>query len=64
MLTRWPEGLPACESSAAETSARETKPHARRVRELRSITPAGPEDLTLQALSPEQRGYRVFIDRL
>ena len=23
--------------------------------------PAGPEELTLQALSPEQRGYRVFI---
>ena len=25
---------------------------------------AGPEELTHQALSPEQRGYRVFIDRL
>ena len=25
---------------------------------------AGPEELTLQALSPKQRGYRVFIDRL
>ena len=23
--------------------------------------PAGPEELTLQVLSPEQRGYRVFI---
>ena len=35
-----------------------------RVGELRFITPAGPEQLTLQALSPEQRDYRVFIDRL
>ena len=26
--------------------------------------PAGPEQLTLQALSSEQRGHRVFIDRL
>ena len=25
--------------------------------------PVGPEELTLQALSPEQRGYRVFIHR-
>ena len=24
---------------------------------------AGPEELTLQALSPKQRGYRVFIHR-
>ena len=24
----------------------------------------GPEALTLQALNPERRGYRVFIDRL
>ena len=32
--------------------------------ELRFITPAGPEELTLQALSPEQGDYRVFIDRL
>ena len=29
--------------------------------ELRFITPAGPEELTLQALSPEQRGCSVFI---
>ena len=35
-----------------------------RVGELRFIKPAGPEELTLQALSPEQRGYRVFVDRL
>ena len=35
-----------------------------RVGELRFITLAGPEELTLQALSPEQRGYKVFIDRL
>ena len=48
----------------AETSTRETKHHIRRVGELRFIMLAGPEELTLQALSPEQRGYRVFIDRL
>ena len=47
----------------AETSDQQTKPHTRRVGELRFITPAGPEELTLQALSPEQRGYRVFIHR-
>ena len=35
-----------------------------RVGELRLIMPAGPEELTLQALSPEQRDYRVFIGRL
>ena len=34
-----------------------------RVGELRVIMPAGPEELTLQALTPEQRVYRV-IDRL
>ena len=50
--------------TVAETSTRETKHHTRRVGELRFIRLAGPEDLTLQALSPEQRGYRVFIDRL
>ena len=26
--------------------------------------PGGTEEVTLQSLSPEQRGYRVFIDRL
>ena len=49
--------------NVAETSNRETKHHIRRVGELRFIMLAGPEELTLQALSPEQRGYRVFIDR-
>ena len=44
----------------AETSTRETKYHTWRVGELRFITPAGQEELTLQALSPKQRGYRVF----
>ena len=48
-------------SSVAETSTWEAKHHTRRVGELRFITPAGPEELTLQALSPEQRGDRVFI---
>lgn len=48
----------------AETSTKETKHHTRRVGELGFIMPAGPEELTLQALSTEQRDYIVFIDRL
>ena len=36
--------------------------HIGRIGELRFIT-LGPEELTLQALSPEQMGYRVFIHR-
>ena len=51
-------------SSVAETNTRETKHRTRRAGELRFITPVGPEELTLQALSPEQRDYRVFTDRL
>ena len=49
--------------SVAETGTWETKHHTRRVEELRFITPAGPEELTLQALGPKQRGYKVFIHR-
>ena len=45
---------------AAETSNQETKHHIQRAGELRFIMPVGPEELTLQALSPEQRGYRVL----
>ena len=41
--------------SVAETSTRETKHHTQKVGELRFIKPAGPEELTLQALSTEQR---------
>ena len=48
----------------AETSARKTKHHTQRAGKLRFIRLAGPEELTLQALSPEQRDYKVFIDRL
>ena len=44
-----------------ETSNRETKHHTWGVRELRFIILVGLEELTLQALSPKQRGYRVFI---
>ena len=51
--------LEAC--LVTETNTRETKHHTQRVGELRFIMPVGPEALTLQALSPEQRGYRVFI---
>ena len=47
-----------------ETSTRETKHHTQRVGELRFIILVGPEELTLQALSLEQRDYRVFKDRL
>ena len=55
-------GLPG--RTVAETSTQETKHHPWGVGELRFITPAGPEELTLQVLSPEQRDYRVFIERL
>ena len=52
------------DGSVAESSTWETKHHTQRVGELRFIIPVGPEELTLQALSPEQRDYRVFINRL
>ena len=47
-----------------ETSTRETKHHTQRVGELRFIMQVEPEELTFQDLSPKQRDYRVFIDRL
>ena len=43
--------------------SRDQAPHSESGR-IRFIMPAGPEELTVQALSPEQRDYRVFIDRL
>ena len=46
----------------AETSTRETKHHTQRGGELRFVTLVGPEELAVQALSPEPRDYRVFID--
>ena len=52
--------LSGASRNVAETSNWETKHHTRRV-ELRFIMPASPEELTLQALSPRQRGYRIFI---
>ena len=48
----------------AESSAQETKHHTWKVGELRFTMPADPGELTLQALSPKQRDYKVFIDRL
>ena len=36
----------------------------REMENLSLFTPVGPAELILQALSHEQRGYRVFIDRL
>ena len=50
--------------SVAETSHRDTKQHTQRVGELTFMMPAGPEQLTLQALGPKQRCYRVFTGRL
>ena len=41
----------------AETSTRETKHPTWSAGELRFIMPAGPEELTLQALIPEQSFY-------
>ena len=48
----------------AETSIWESKQHIQRVGELRFTTLVSQEELTLQAPNPEQRDYRVFIDRL
>ena len=48
---------------STETSNLEIKHHTRRAGELRLITPVGPEVLTLQALRPKQRGYRVLMYR-
>ena len=45
---------------ASETNTRETKHHTRRVGELRFITPAVPEELTLQVLSPN-KGITEFL---
>ena len=50
--------------SVAETRNHETKHHTVRVGELRFITSVGSEELALQALSPKQKGYRDFIDKL
>ena len=44
--------------AGASRNVVETKHHTQRVGELRFIMLAGPED---KALSPRQRGYRVFI---
>ena len=38
---------------------RESKGHNPRVGQLRLITPEGPEELTLPALSLKQRGYTL-----
>ena len=38
----------------------ETKHRSKRIGELRFIMLAGPEELTLLALSPKQRSYRAF----
>ena len=61
---KWMKDLNIRLETVAETSTRETKHHTWRIGELRFIMLGGPEELTLQALSPEQRDYRVFIDRL
>ena len=56
--------LTGASRNVAETSNQETKHHTQRVGELRFIMLAGPKELTLQSLSPEQRGYKIFINRL
>ena len=48
--------------TVAETSDQETKHHTQRVGELRFTTEAGPEELTLQALSPEQSSHKDIIN--
>ena len=55
--------LAGASRNVAETSTREIKHHTWRVGECKFIMLAGPEELTLQVLSPEQRGYRVFIHK-
>ena len=50
--------------NVAETSNQENKHHIQRAGEFRFIILAGPEELTLQALSLKPRGYRVFKDLL
>ena len=55
---RWLDGITVLMDmslSVAETSTREIKHHTQKVGELRFIKPAGLEELTLQALSTEQR---------
>ena len=57
----WLGNLAGASRNVAETSTQKTKHHTRRVGELRFIMLVSPEELTLQALRPKQRGYRVFI---
>ena len=54
------ETLSECTCVVAETSTGETKHHTRRVGEFRFIMLAGPEELTLQALSPLPKGLQSF----
>ena len=54
---------PTSPHSVAETSTQETEHYTQRVGELRFISPAGSVELTLQTLSPEQRGYGVFVHK-
>ena len=56
--------LPETSRNVPESSDPGTKHHIWKVGELRFIMLVGPEELTHQARSPEQRDYRVFIDRL
>ena len=53
--------LTGASRNVAETNTQETMHHTQRAEKLRFITAAGPEELTLQALSPKQMGYRVLI---
>ena len=59
-----PENWNSLGEGVAETSNQEIKHQTQRVGELMFIKLAGPEELTLQALSTKQTGKRVFIDSL
>ena len=52
--------LAGASRNVAETSTRETKHYTRRVGELRFITSASPEELTLQVVSSKQKDYKSF----
>ena len=55
--------LAGASRNATETSTQETKHHTRRVGELGFITLVGPENLTLQALSPKGVTEFLYMDR-
>ena len=57
-------GAIAFSRNVAETGNQETKHHTQKIGKHRFLMLVGPEELILQALSPEPSSYRVYIDRL